>query len=68
VGVAGLSYQFLAYPFMQWAWALGQGIDLIPQGLSTPPDLNVEQLMTLLAGLLGFGGMRSFEKHGGVAS
>ena len=24
--------------------------------------------MTLLAGLLGFGGMRSFEKHKGVAS
>jgi hypothetical protein len=68
VGVAGLSYQFLGYPLMQWAWALGQGIDLIPQSLSTPPDLNVEQLITLLAGLLGFGGMRSFEKHRGVAS
>ena len=53
---------------MQWAWAFGQGIDLIPQGLSAPPDLDVEQLMTLLAGLLGFGGMRSFEKHKGVAS
>jgi hypothetical protein len=37
------------------------------RGLSAPPDLDVEQLMTLLAGLLGFGGMRSFEKHRGVA-
>jgi hypothetical protein len=35
---------------------------------STPPDLDVEQLMTPLAGLLGFGGMRSFEKHKGVAT
>ena len=68
VGVAGLAYQFLGYPFMQWAWAFGQGVDLIPQGLSAPPDLDVEQLMTLLAGLLGFGGMRSFEKHKGVAT
>ena len=68
VGVLGLAYQFLGYPFMQWAWAFAQGIDLIPQGLSAPPDLDVEQLMTLLAGLLGFGGMRSFEKHKGVAS
>jgi hypothetical protein len=68
VGVLGLGYQFLGYPFMQWAWAFGQGIDLIPQGLSAPPDLNVEQLMTLLAGLLGFGGMRTFEKHKGVAT
>ena len=67
VGVAGLAYQFLGYPFMQWAWAFGQGVDLIPQGLSAPPDLDVEHLMTLLAGLLGFGGMRSFEKSRGVA-
>jgi hypothetical protein len=67
VGVAGLAYQFLGYPFMQWAWAVGQGVDLITQGLNAPPDLDVEQLLTLLAGLLGFGGMRSFEKHRGVA-
>jgi len=68
VGVAGLSYQFLGYPLMQWAWKFGQGVDLIPQGLNAPPDLDVEQLITLLAGLLGFGGMRSFEKHKGVAN
>ena len=68
VGVLGLSYQFLGYPLMQWCWAFGQGYDIIPKGLVPPPDLDVEQLMTLLAGLLGFGGMRSFEKHKGVAS
>jgi len=68
VGVAGLAYQFLGYPLMQWCWAFGQGVDIIPKGLAPPPDLQVEQLMTLLAGLLGFGGMRSFEKSRGVAS
>jgi hypothetical protein len=68
VGVLGLAYQFLGYPLMQWLWAFGQGYDIIPKGLAPPPDLQVEQLMTLLAGLLGFGGMRSFEKHKGVAS
>jgi hypothetical protein len=68
VGVLGLAYQFLGYPLMQWVWAFGQGVELIPAGLAPPPDLQVEQLMTLLAGLLGFGGMRSFEKHKGVAS
>jgi hypothetical protein len=68
VGVLGLAYQFLGYPLMQWGWAFGQGVDIIPKGLNPPPDLQVEQLMTLLAGLLGFGGMRSFEKHKGVAS
>jgi hypothetical protein len=68
VGVAGVAYQFLGYPLMQWIWAFGQGVDLIPKGLAPPPDLQVEQLMTLLAGLLGFGGMRSFEKSKGVAA
>ena len=68
VGVLGLAYQFLGYPLMQWCWAFGQGMDLIPKELNPPPDLDVEQLMTLLAGLLGFGGMRSFEKSKGVAS
>ena len=67
VGVAGLGYQFLGYPLMQWLWALGQGIDLIPKGFSAPPDLQTDQLMVLLSGLLGFGGMRSFEKSRGVA-
>jgi len=68
VGVAGLAYQFLGYPLMQWVWAFGQGVDIIPKGLPPPPDLQIEQLMTLLAGLLGFGGMRSFEKTRGVAA
>jgi hypothetical protein len=68
VGVAGLTYQFLGYPLMQWVWAFGQGVDLIPKSLPPPPDLQVEQLMTLLAGLLGFGGMRSFEKSKGIAA
>ena len=68
VGVAGLGYQFLGYPLMQWLWAFGQGVDLIPKDLPAPPDLQTDQLMVLLSGLLGFGGMRSFEKSRGVAS
>ena len=68
VGVAGVAYQFLGYPLMQWIWAFGQGVDLIPKGLSPPPDLQTDQLMVLLSGLLGFGGMRSFEKSKGVAA
>ena len=68
VGVLGLAYQFLGYPLMQWIWAFGQGVDLIPKGLAPPPDLQTDQLMVLLSGLLGFGGMRSFEKSKGVAA
>jgi hypothetical protein len=68
VGVLGLAYQFLGYPLMQWVWSFGQGMDWIPKGLNPPPDLATDQLMVLLSGLLGFGGMRSFEKHKGVAA
>jgi hypothetical protein len=68
VGVLGLAYQFLGYPLMQWLWAFGQGVDIIPKGLNPPPDLQTDQLMVLLSGLLGFGGMRTFEKHKGVAA
>jgi hypothetical protein len=68
VGVAGLAYQFLGYPLMQWLWSFLQGVDIIPKGLTPPPNLETEQLMVLLSGLLGFGGMRSFEKAKGVAS
>ena len=41
---------------------------LVPQDLSAPPDLDVEQLLTLLADPLGFEDIRSFEEHKGVAS
>ena len=68
VGVAGVAYQFLGYPLMQWICAFGQGVDIIPKGLAPPPDLQTDQLMVLLSGLLGFGGMRSFEKSRGVAA
>ncbi|NBS98608.1 MAG: hypothetical protein EBT08_21055 [Betaproteobacteria bacterium] len=36
----------------------GPAHDLIPKGLSAAPDLQTDQLMVLLSGLLGFGGMR----------
>ena len=68
VGVLGLAYQFLGYPLMQWLWSFLQGVDVIPKGLAPPPDLQTDQLMVLLSGLLGFGGMRSFEKSRGVAA
>jgi hypothetical protein len=68
VGVLGLAYQFLGYPLMQWIWGFLQALDIVPKGLNAPPDLQTDQLMVLLSGLLGFGGMRSFEKSKGVAA
>lgn len=52
---AGLAYQFLVYP-IAIAW--------LPDIVS----LDMGTLLTLLAGMLGFGGMRTAEKINGVAT
>lgn len=56
---AGLAIQFIASPMLTWGAAL----------LGHPvvfPSLDMGTLMTLLAGMLGLGGMRSIEKLNGV--
>jgi hypothetical protein len=51
VGVLALSYQFLLYPLLQW----------LPIDKTPPvPDANV--LFTLITGMLGIAGLRSFDK------
>ena len=59
---AALVYTYLAYPLLLWAmaaWAPGM----------TPPKLgNDGMLYELLLGMLGLGGLRTFEKIKGVAS
>ena len=54
--VFGLVYQFLLQPILPWAVALF--------GVTVPPlpAIDNETLMVLLTGMLGLGGMRSFEK------
>ena len=59
-GVA-LSYHFILAPLVQFSFALaGTEQDL--------PEFNFSQLSTILMGLLGLGGLRTFEKMKGVAS
>lgn len=60
VAALGLGYQFLVLPFA----------GLINAYLKLPaelPELQAEQLMTLVLSLLGLGGMRTFEKYKGAA-
>lgn len=60
VAALGLGYQFLVLPFA----------GLINAYLKLPaelPQLQAEQLMTLVLSLLGLGGMRTFEKFKGVS-
>lgn len=54
--VAGLVYQFLAQPLVPWFAAVF--------GLTVPPlpPIDNDTLMVLLTGMLGLGGMRTFEK------
>jgi len=56
VCVAGLFYTFLLQPLLPWFAAVF--------GLVVPPlpSLDTNVLMTLLLGMLGIGGMRSFDK------
>jgi hypothetical protein len=58
-GVA-MSYHFILAPLLQFGFALG-GID---QDL---PEFDFSQLSTVLMGMLGLGGLRTFEKMKGVA-
>ena len=60
VAALGLGYQFLVLPFA----------GLINAYLKLPadlPQLQGDQLMTLVLSLLGLGGMRTFEKFKGIS-
>ncbi len=54
LGVIGLAYSVLAYPLLTWA--------SVNFGWNTPPPLDTSVLVTLLMGMLGLGGMRTYEK------
>ena len=56
----GLAYQFLFRPLAHGVVAfLGHGMPM--------PDLDTSTLLALVTGMLGFGGLRSFEKSKGIA-
>ena len=58
---AGLAYQFLVQPLAPWIVAVS-GV-IVPQ----LPAIDTGTLMTLLCGMLGLGGLRTYEKQKGVA-
>lgn len=59
---AALAYTYLLYPLLMWAGALW-----FPS-IKPPPLGNDGMLYELLLGMLGLGGLRTFEKVKGVAS
>ena len=58
---SGLAIQFVARPFAVWgSTLLGHPTDF--------PTLDASTLLTCLGGLLGLGGLRTYEKINGVAA
>jgi hypothetical protein len=56
VCVLGVFYQFLMQPLLPWT------MDALGFAVKTLPTLELDTLIMLLAGMLGLGGMRTFEK------
>jgi hypothetical protein len=57
----GLFYEFLLRPILPWLVGL-TGAEVAPM-----PNVDIDQLMILLGGLLGLGSLRSFERVKGKA-
>lgn len=57
----GLCYTFLIRPILPWLVTVAGGTDVPPM-----PNIDTESLMVLLMGMLGLGGLRSYEKVKGA--
>jgi Holin of 3TMs, for gene-transfer release len=56
---AGLAWTYVLHPMVGWL--------ATTRGLPMPPSIDTFDLLILLGGMLGFGGMRSFERIRGKA-
>ncbi len=62
-GVA-LAWNFVVQPLLLWgAWIFPE----IAPDISSAPKLDTDELMTVLLGMLGLGGLRTYEKRLGVS-
>jgi hypothetical protein len=59
VCVTGLAWTYVLAPLLTWA--------SLANGWPTPPSIDTFDLLIMLGGMLGFGGMRSFERIRGKA-
>ncbi|MBW2015898.1 MAG: holin family protein [Deltaproteobacteria bacterium] len=62
VGGLALAYQFIIYPLMVWLWTLSQANNWISAEIKPPPVFQAGPLFAIVTGMLGIGGMRSFDK------
>lgn len=59
----GFGYNFIAHPLLQW---LAVTVPAVPIDLSQLPQLEIGELMSLTLGMLGLGGLRTYEKRIGI--
>lgn len=58
-GGAGFVYATMMQPLLSWAASI--------QGWPAPPTLNIDLLWVVITGMLGIGGMRTYEKKQGLS-
>ena len=58
-GVAGFLYAVILQPLLAWTASV--------KGWPVPPELNMDLLWVVITGMLGIGGLRTFEKSKGVS-
>ena len=68
VGGMALAYQYIVYPLLGWVWQIAAVIWVIPEGITPPPVPVGSDLYPIILGMLGIGGMRSYDKHKGTAT
>lgn len=68
VGGSALAYQFILYPLGLWLLAMLKGFGVVPQEIEPPPVLPTEALWTVISGMLGIAGMRSYDKKRGTVT
>lgn len=59
IGGIGFLYAVVAQPILSWI--------AVSKGLPAAPELDADLLMIVVTGLLGIGGLRTYEKRKGVA-
>lgn len=62
IGAIGLGYSFVLEPIMSWS------ARVLFKYTGDFPTLDTSSLMVLVTGMLGFGGLRTYEKYKGVSN